>query len=291
MIRSLKIFVLFAFALPAAFAQQYDLTYRLAEGTTYKFKRIENTNGLAQTQKGLFAEINKTVETFLAFRVEKLAADQFVVVYHQDTAFVSDRSTDDSETTIDFDNVLSKKPVRLTLTRRGEFRNAEPLEKLEPKGALVPVHPNMLARKALILPILPSKPLSIGQTWTDVVDDTSRPRYNDPRLGEGSGLRLTRVRTTYNVDSMVTLQGLSCLKIVWTGTVSVEGKIIFASSERFTEEESHVTGTLYVSVKDGLPIRFSIRNQKESTMAVFETDSEVVPTFSTTETTLLFLPS
>ena len=100
-----------------------------------------------------------------------------------------------------------------------------------------------------------------------------------------------RDSTKYRVDSLVKLHGRECLKLTWTGTVTAESKALFSTSERFTEDETAVEGTLYVRISDGLPVRFSLRTRKQSTVAVFEQESEVLPSSSTTETTLIYLPS
>ncbi|MBI5647023.1 MAG: hypothetical protein HY962_08810 [Ignavibacteriae bacterium] len=273
-----------------AVAQKRELTYQLAEGTTIKYKRLENTTGMAHTMKGLLTEMNKSVESFLTIRVEKSSPEQLVLTVVQDTALVTDRAVSQSPG-VDFDNVLTRRPVRLTLSRKGALLRAEPLAPLEVQGSPIPVNPGTFARRAMVFPSLPARTLSVGDTWTDSVSDTARPRYKDPTLGEGTGLRYTQAQTNYHVDSLVKLHGRECIKLTWSGTVSAEGKALFSSSERFTEDETTVDGTLYVRVSDGLPVRFTLRTRKQSTVAVFEQESEVLPSSSTTETTLIYLPS
>ena len=289
-IRVTRILLVCALLSLGASAQKRDLTYQLAEGATLKYKRLENSTGMAHTMKGLLTEMNKSVESFLTVRVEKSSPDQMVLTVTQDTALVTDRAVSQSQG-VDFNNVLTRRPVRLTLNRKGALLRAEPLAPLEVQGSPIPVNPGVFARRAMVFPTLPARSLAVGDTWTDTVSDTARPRYMDPALGEGKGLRYTQAHTKYRVDSLVKLHGRECLKLTWTGTVTAESKALFSTSERFTEDETAVEGTLYVRISDGLPVRFSLRTRKQSTVAVFEQESEVLPSSSTTETTLIYLPS
>ncbi|MDH7515898.1 MAG: hypothetical protein QHI48_08505 [Bacteroidota bacterium] len=278
---------------PTAAAQEYDLVYRFPKGKELRYKRVEKTTALGQTQTGLSADMDKTVETFFTLKPERAGDGNIVAVFLQDTAYVDDRSV--SSTTmgtgaVNFDNVLTKKPVRLTFTAKGELRSAEPLLPLSLPGSVVPVQERALARQAMFLPVLPKHPVKIGGTWTDAASDTTYPKTNDPRLGPGEGMRISSVRTVYSVDSLVSLAGHTCLVINWKGSIRIESKMIYKGSENFAEEETNLTGTMYFAVREGILHRLVLSSKRESTTAIFATASEIIPLSFTSDITIELLP-
>jgi|GEM_PF-2456286 len=285
---------LFFPALIVAQAQEFKLVYRFPAGKEHRYKRTEKTAAIGQTQKGLLADIDKTVETFFTLKGELTSSGEIALLYSQDTAFVDDRSVSNRAMTSsrpDFDNILTRKPVRLSITSNGELLNAVPTTPLSAPGSAVALNQSILARQAMLLPALPKRAVGVGDSWTEVDSDTLLPKSSDPVLGKGEGLRLTSVKTVYTADSLVRIGGYNCLKISWQGTVLVEGKTIFKGSEIFTEEEAWIEGALYFAHKEGLLVKLAIRNRKETTRAVFATDSEIIPMSFTTESTIELLPS
>jgi hypothetical protein len=286
--------LLFALLLAAAelVAQPYDLRYALKEGKTLKYKKLESLKSVAQTVRGLYADIDKNAETFLTVTAEKSEGGDLSFVYLQDTVYTEDKSASGAKApkSFDFQNAISKKPIRVRMSAKGDLRNAAPLSPLElPAG--VPVSERMLARQAAIFPALPQRSLKVGDRWTDAARDTTYPKQKDPRYGEGAGTRFTAITTAYTVDSLVKHNGHSCLKISWKSSVSIEGKMLFPKADSFNEETSAVSGTLYFAAKEGLLVELSVRTEKEATSAMFSLESEVIPITSSTETRLLLLPS
>ncbi|MBL0175673.1 MAG: hypothetical protein IPP94_10480 [Ignavibacteria bacterium] len=284
---------LFLLAFAGASGQPFDLRYAMKDGAVLKYKKLESTKSVAQTVRGNFADMEKSTEAFCLLTAEKPEGGDLVYIFLQDTVYVEDHSQSAAggAKSFDFLNAISKKPIRVRMSSKGDLRGAVPLAPIDISASPVPVSERTLTRQAAILPVLPLRGLKVGDTWTDAVKDTTRPKQRDPRFGEGNGARYTAIRTSYSVDSLVTLRAHRCLKITWKSTVSIETKMIFAGSESFTEEASSNSGSMYFDPARGVLVELSIRTEKESTTAVFSRESEVIPTTSTVEMRLQLLPS
>jgi hypothetical protein len=287
---SLAVFLL---TVAGASGQPFDLRYSLKDGSTLKYKKLESTKSVAQTVRGNFADLDKNTEAFCILTAEKSEGGDLVYVFLQDTVYVEDHSQSAAGAAKPFDflNAISKKPIRVRMSSKGDLRSATPLAPLDVTGSPMPVSEKVLTRQAAILPALPLRGLKVGDTWTDAVKDTTRPKQRDPRFGEGKGARYTAITTSYSVDSLVPLGGHRCLKITWKSAVSIETKMLFAGNESFTEEASSSSGAMYFDPARGVLVDLSVRTEKESTTAVFSRESEVIPTTSTSEMRLLLLPS
>jgi hypothetical protein len=265
----------------------------MKEGRALKYKKLESLKSVAQTVRGLYADIDKNSEAYATVTGEKAEGGDLSYVFLQDTAYSEDKSVSAAraQKNFDFQNAISKKPIRVRMSAKGDPRGATPLAPIDVSASGMPISERMVARQAAIFPALPLRSVKVGDTWTDAVKDTAAPKQKDPRLGEGAGVRYTSISTTYRVDSLVKRNGYSCLKITWSGTVSIEGKMIFPQADSFNEETSAVSGVLYFAANEGVLVELMVRTEKEATNAMFTLESEVVPITSTTETRLLLLPS
>lgn len=270
-------------------AQPYQLRYGFEKGRTYTYKRIERTDALSQTHTGLSAKIDRTTEAFLKVTVDDNAGGAIRFTFVQDTAYIDDRSPVSAagDDVPDFDNLITKKPVRVTMDALGVLRAVEPLAPIVAGRRLPPaVTDQTIARQAVVFPVLPSRSLDIGATWTEQSADTARPTYSTPDLGAGAGLRLTRVRTVYTVDSLVTIGRHRCVRISWEASTVNESKMLFREREYFTEEESTLSGVLWFDVREGLPVRLTLRSKKNTTTAAFAREVAIVPSTITKDITL-----
>ncbi len=272
-----------------ATAQPYQLRYGFEKGRTYTYKRIERTDALSQTHTGLSAKIDRTTEAFLRITIDDNAGGAVRFTFVQDTAFIDDRSPVSAagDDVPDFDNLITKKPVRVTMDAMGVLRGVEPLAPIIGGRRLPPaVTDQSVARQAVVFPVLPSRPLEIGATWTEQSADTTHPTYSTPDLGAGSGLRLSRVKTVYTVDSLVTLGGYACVRVSWEASFVNESKMLFTAREYFTEEETAVSGVLWFAPREGVPVRLTLRSRKNTTTAAFAHEVAIVPSSITKDITL-----
>lgn len=270
-------------------AQELQLRYLLPGDTRYKYKQVEETTALAQTNDGRTMDINRKTTRYFSLRVTQSDASGVMYVSTQDTAIVEETTADpriQMQNTL-VQNILTGKGVRVRQSANGQVEETTPLVPLEAQRLLGPAaNDAMFAQRAVILPVLPKRVLSVGMRWTESHSDTLRPTKNIPQFGNGSGIRLVSSSTEYEVAATQDVDGIPCLLIKWKGVSGLEEKIIYNSLEEFSEDQTRSSGEMLVVVETGLPKRIDAYSDKETTRAVFGEQSSVVPSSISTHTIL-----
>ncbi|MBR9977129.1 MAG: hypothetical protein KFH87_03490 [Bacteroidetes bacterium] len=279
----------FLILLPASMsAQPYDLRYRLKEGDEYRFRQVEHTSALAQSNDGRRTEIDRRVTRYFTVTFEQGIDGEVQYIAVQDTAIV----IDDSEGSAahgqpDLHNLITRKPIRVRQDLHGHVLSAKALVPLNAEQLLGSGATDaMFARQAAILPVLPAKQLTYGMEWTDAHSDTLFPNKELPDYGRGSGVRLLDKHVTYHVKDGGNVKGYGCLLLEWKSSKLFEEKIIFENLEEFTEDEAITVAALHVATENGLPIKFEQEVEQELTRAIFGDQSSVMPASIRTQTTL-----
>lgn len=291
--RSMKVLLPLLFVLSgfAAAAQTVQLSYNVKPGSIWKFKQTEQTSALAQTNDGRSTKFEKKTTRYFTIEIEEAGISGVQFLFRQDTAVVEERDALASGRQIDPENILTRKPVRVRISPSGKVESTIPTVPLRAEALLgLPGGDALFAQRAAILPVLPMRPLGIGDSWTESASDTLYPSKELPQLGRGNGVRHIANATTYSVAERSTKMGIECLKIQWRGQLFMEEKILFPSLEEFSEEQGSIDGTLYVSLDSGLPIEMEVRSEKENTRALFGGQNTVIPSSISTITTLEFIP-
>ncbi len=274
-----------------ATAQPYSLQYKLQSGKTWRYKQIEQTSALAQTNDGRSTKLERKTTRYMTLNVEDAGIAGVQYQFLQDTAVVEDRETGIQRQQNDMENILTRKPIRVRMSPSGKVESTTPLIPLRVEATLgIPGGDALFAQRAAILPALPLRSLNIGDSWTDNSRDTLYPTKEYPQLGRGSGIRMISNATTYTVEEKAERHGIDCLKIRWRGNAFMEEKILFSSLEEYTEDNTAIEGTMLVAIDSGMPIELEVRSEKESTRAVFGGQNTVIPTSMSSITTLEFIP-
>lgn len=258
-------------------AQEYNLTYRLPEGQTLKYKRIVEENAFAQLHSNLTAEIFKKNEAFLNITGIESGDDELVMIYLQDTVFVEETPPPpDAAQSVTINNILSQIPIRLTITPRGELKEAVPQKGILALKGLVDqnLSERQLAAMAMFLPKLPDDPVIAGKMWTIATKDTVVPY---PNLGERNSLRIQTVNISYRAEGMEKLDGRNCMKITWSGSTLTEEKYIEGGLERYVEETVATDGSYHFDVKNGVLVAMEQQADTEMTTAYYGEKSGIVP--------------
>ncbi|MBE0643641.1 MAG: hypothetical protein IH600_06140 [Bacteroidetes bacterium] len=270
-------------------AQPYELRYSLTEGKQYRFKQIEETTALAQSSDGRGTQIERETTRYFTIAIEKSGIEGVQYVFVQDTAIVGE-SADDASTQrqyLDFQNIITRRPIRVRQTPSGKILSTVPLEPLNVEAILGPgASDAMFTKIAALLPALPTNAIEPGMGWTETKRDTLFPSKEMPRLGRGSGERFLAHTTEYNVGSVEDLDGYRCLKISWRGHASMEERIIYAALEEFTEDHTVTSGDLSIAIESGLPVKLDVYTDQENTRALFGEQNNVIPSSIRTHMTL-----
>jgi hypothetical protein len=271
----------------AAVAQDIDLRYAFRKGVSYRYKQVRTEKAMAQSRLGFNAEMNRETESFFTVSLENINGDDVVLRITQDTALVEDKSPGAyANQGPDIPNAITRKPILITLTSKGILRSMQPTVPLRDTRYPEYLTDNVLARSAMIFPVLPSRALANGLTWTETQADTARPSQNIQGLGQGNGLRISSVETRYEVGRTETVDGYNCLTLSWTSSLFTESKMIYAGTEIFNEDRTKTTGTLSFAPAEGIPIAIHLTSSTEATRVVFGKEDELNPSSTETVTTL-----
>lgn len=274
---------------PFAAAQQFTLRYSVPKDDALKYKQVEETTAMAQSNDGRSMEINRKTTRYITVLIEEGGSPALQYLFSQDTAIVEENSDDpriqrQNELIL---NVLTKRPVRVRQSPTGVVESITATSPLNVQQLFGPGTTDaMFTSIAAIFPALPERELAEGVEWTDAQRDTLRPTKNHPNLGTGTGVRFTSSSTTYTVGGRERIGERDCVKISWTGKAGTEEKVIFERLEEFNEETVKTSGEMLVDLRTGVPVKIDIYADKESTKALFGSQNSVIPTSMSTHTTL-----
>lgn len=273
---------------PSLLAQDYDLRYDPAPGS-YTFTQLEETTAMAQSNDGRSMEINRKTTRYFTVDVESVDAQAVTYTSTQDTAIVEESTADPriQRQNLVVQNILTGKPVRVRQSLRGITLESTPLRPLEAQRLLGPsANDAMFTARAVVLPVLPDRPLTVGMRWTEKHADTLRPSKSHPQYGTGDGIRYLQSSTEYEVAGEETVGGTPCLRLTWKGLAGLEEKVIYRNLEEYTEESTRSSGEMLVEIRSGLPRRVDVYSDREATRAVFGAQSSVIPSSISTHTVL-----
>ncbi len=283
--------LLFFVSMCDAASQPITLQYNLRTGSSWNFRQVEEISALAQTNDGRSTRFERKTTRYLTLSIDEAGMSGVLYTFLQDTAVVEDKDFSTPGQQPDLENILTRKPVQVRISPSGKIESTTPLVPLRVDALLGTQGGDaMFAQRAAILPVLPTRELRVGDTWTETTSDTLYPSKELPNYGRGTGVRNLESATTYNIDGKETKNGIECLKIRWLGSVFMEEKILFSSLEEFSEDNTTIEGTMHIAIATGMPIEVEVRTEKESTRALFGDQSTVVPTSVSSITTLDFIP-
>ena len=270
-------------------AQPLDLRYHLAQGSTYRFKQVENTTALAQTNDGRGTNIDRRITRYFTVTVESAGIEEFGYLFVQDTAIVDENNEEVSiqRQNLDIQNVLTRKRIRVRQSPGGRILSITAVDPLDLARRFGPgVTDAMFTQRAAIFPALPTRPVEPGMVWEDNRRDTLYPSKDLPGAGRGTGIRLTANSTEYTIGDFSERQGHRCLAVTWSGNSDLEEKILYDNLEEFTEDATSISGELHVATESGLPVFMDVSTEQENTRAIFGDRNNVLPSSVRTHLTL-----
>ncbi len=126
---------------------------------------------------------------------------------------------------------------------------------------------------------LPDRPVDLGDTWTKVTIDSISV------MGMKLNVTTDPKFTLVGEEEML---GYKCLKVTYTGNVSVEGKGSQMGNEFFFEGSGKAEGTFYFAPEEGLLVSEEVITDQEMTIAISGQVNMTIPqTTSTHSKTVL----
>jgi hypothetical protein len=179
------------------------------------------------------------------------------------------------DTTIIIKDAIGKR-TRLTISKLGETISREVIDTVKLTGMAAQTGRQDMVR----LHLMPPTPVKIGEKWTSTKPDTS----------ESMGGKIATVATgDFTLLAKETHMGVQCLKISYAGKLTISGKGSMNGADFFVEGTGTTSGTYFVDIATGLPVREDSRYDMESTVALTGAQNMTIPssTSVTTHRTLL----
>jgi hypothetical protein len=259
----LLILIAAAAANSAANAQEpYTLEYKLEMGKTYRF--VDST--LVKTSQEMMNQEMKATSTVLTTTrvvpAEIRPDGSTVLVISPDTMSVSVRNAR-MDTTIVLKELFGKR-TRLTISKLGETISREIVDSVKLTGLAAQSGRQDMVR----LHIMPSKPVKIGEKWSATKPDTL----------EAQGGKMVTVSTgDFTLVSKEKKAGMDCLKISYTGKLTVSGKGTMNGMDFFVEGTGTMSGIYFMEIATGMPVLEDSKSDMESTVALTGAQNMTIP--------------
>jgi len=253
-----------ALGLQAASAQeQYTLTYRFAKDHPYRFR---DTTTVTSSQEMMGQEMKVASTVVITSRMipaEAKADGSTVVTVSADGVMMKIKSPM-QDTTLTLSNAVGKR-TRLTLSKLGETLAREVVDTVKVTGMSMAAGRQDMLR----LHVFPDHPVKVGEKWKTVKPDTTD-------MG-GGGKMVTVSNGESTLMGKEPHAGHECLKISYTGTLTLTGKWSMNGMEFFLEGGGKTSGTYLVDPATGLPVIEDSRYDVESTVAITGQQNMTVP--------------
>ena len=247
---------------PAHAQDQFTLKYTLEKGKAYRFA---DTSLIKSSQEVNGQEMKSTITSYSTIRLvpEEIRGDGstvFTVSPDQMTVAVKNARID---TTIDIKEMVGKR-TRMTVSALGETLKKEIIDTVQYSQLTA-----SMGRQDLIrLHTMPTKPVKIGEKWTATKPDTN----------DAMGGRMVTLSTgDFTLLSRENRLGVDCLKISYTGKMTVKGKGTMNGMDFFVEGSGTTSGTYFQAVKTGLTVWEDSKYDVESTVALTGAQNLTIP--------------
>lgn len=268
--------VIFAnYAVPTLFAGEklYELKYQLAKGTKITMISSGEVNSVTdqmgtEVLTDIYGEAEDIYVVLSADKEKGLTLEQEFGERSQDMD-----SVEGSEST-DFSELIGKK-VKFILLQNGKvegFEGFDGLPEITTSGGEELNEETYILAVKTTFPLLPDKPVKIGDTWSDthVLD-----------IPQGGGVLKLENNFTYTLIEEMEKDGFDCLKIEMTGTSRISGDFEQNGMPLSIERESTSSGTIYFAFKEGMLISSESESLGEGIINVLEYGLEIFQTITT----------
>ena len=252
-----------AVALSVADAQdQYTLQYKLEKGKVYRFA---DTTLVKSSQEMMGQEVKSTSTVLTTTRLvpaEIRADGSTVLTVSPDVMSVSIKNAR-MDTTMVIKDVIGKR-TRLTISKLGETISREVIDSVNLSGMAAQTGRQDMVR----LHVMPSKPVKVGEKWNATKRDT---------LDSQGGKMVTVSVSDFTLLSSETKSGTPCVKISYTGKLTISGKGTMNGMEFFVEGTGTTSGTYFVDIATGMPVVEDSKYDVESTVAITGAQNMTIP--------------
>lgn len=276
---SMQLVVLLVLAISAlAIASgKYMLTYKGKKGQVLHYKTVMS---IEQNQERMGQEVTSNInaETYMTSEVEEVAENgQLTFIYKLDSMRTKIKNMMMDSTIVNPEGIVGKR-MRLVIAANGKRVKTEDVDTIKVSGPMG--RSGLRQMLNFRQPQLPANEVGIGDTWT-----TTRPDTNDAMGGK----MFSTANVTYRVTGEVDTLGYKCLRLSYSGDVTVTGKGSQRGMNFFIEGDGPTEGTAYFAPKDGLYVTGTSSAEMDMTIAITGQMEMTMPMSSYVQTTTVLV--
>jgi hypothetical protein len=242
--------------------ESFAIQYRFEKGRAYCFADSITVNS---TTEMMGQEMKSTSTVFSVTRAvptEIRNDGSTVFVVSSDTMNVAIKSNR-GDTTLVPREMIGKR-TRLTLSRLGDASKRETIDTIKLAGAMRGVG----QRETLRFHVFSPKPVTLGEKWTSTRFDTS----------DAMGGKMVVVSSMeYCLLAKEKKDGKECVKIGYTGKMTVTGKGSMMGMDLYIEGSGTSSGTTLVDPENGISLSEDSKSEMETTTAATGQQNMTIP--------------
>ena len=274
--RSLAVLCASALLLSLSSAQTaYTLAYKFLPGKTYQYKSVSDGT-VIQEMMGQEMKIENGSDMTVSISTETAGDDGSMSLITKLVEGSSRIKNPMQDTTIALTEMIDKR-MRILVKADGSILGREIIDTVEAQRGMRGVS----QREALRFHILPSKKVKQGETWSSTFTDT---------VDNMGGKIVNVVNSTYTFVGTEPKNGATCLKVDYTGTITVEGSGTMQGMDLYIEGGGKVAGTMYFDPSRGMVVLDESTTETESTIAVTGQQNMTIPISQKSKTVQTLLP-
>ena len=257
---------IFIFSQTAPAQGPFTLSYKLEKGKPYLYG---DTISVESTQEMMGQEQKTTANVLSLTRIvpTELTGDGSSVLELSSDSISIHLKTPQMDTLLTPRDMFGKR-TRLTLSRTGEVSNRKVVDSIVAGGIMRAFG----QREAFRFHHFPAKEVKVGDTWSLPQTDSA----------DAMGGKMVTVSTfNYTLKGKETKMGKDCLKLAYTGKMTVTGKGSMMGMQVFVEGSGKVGGTVYVDASSCMPMYEESRADMESTAAITGQQNMTIPSSQT----------
>jgi hypothetical protein len=255
----------------------YKLIYRMQKGQHLKYMIIQTSDESTEMQ-GQEQNVMVKGKTLMHLQVQNVDKEGNITFdYTIDSLSTHVKSVQFDTAFMNPEGLIGKR-TRQIMNARGKKLKSVVLDTIELTGLFAQMGGARQSSVPLI--VLSENELKIGDSWTESSPDTiERP---------GGKMVLAPV-LTYTVTAEVDTLGYKCLRLNYTGTMTIKGEWTQMGMNFFIEGEGPASGTAYFAPKEGLLVARLIDVTLESTVALTGQMSMTLPSTSSTKIAMVLV--
>ena len=274
--RSLAILCAAIVAVSTAAAQQATtLVYKFVPGKTYQYKSTSDGT-IIQEMMGQEMKIENASSMTVSLTTDNVAQDGATTLVTKLVEGSTKVKNPMMDTTIAMTDMIGKR-MKIRLKSDGTILGREIVDSVASEGRMRGAG----QREAVRFHILPAKPVKSGDTWASTFVDT---------MDNMGGKIVNSVSSSYTIVGTETRNGANCLKVDYTGTITIEGSGTMQGMDIYIEGGGKVTGTMYFDPSLGMVLQDEAMTETESTIAVTGQQNMTIPMSQKAKTVQTLLP-